>query len=173
MKELEIRDARLADAEPLAEIQVAAWQKAYADILPPSILEPFTVEHRRQRWEAILDEPEGPATTMVGVRDGEPIGFVSYGPSRDEDLPESGEIWALYARPRVWKTGVGRDLTAVALERLRADGFDSACLWVLRDNAIGRRFYETAGFRLDGATKVELHDGDEMPMVRYVRALDE
>jgi L-amino acid N-acyltransferase YncA len=47
----------------------------------------------------------------------------------------------------------GRALFARAVADLRARGFEAATLWVLRDNQRARRFYEAAGWRLDGSPK--------------------
>jgi ribosomal protein S18 acetylase RimI-like enzyme len=81
------------------------------------------------------------------------VGFASHGPSRDE--PGIGELFTIYVRPAAWGTGVGRTLMRETLERLRSHGFDEAVLWVLEDNPRTRRFYELAGWRLDGESKEE------------------
>jgi hypothetical protein len=38
---------------------------------------------------------------------------------------------------------------AVALDHFENAGYESACLWVMRDNTRAMRFYETAGWVLD------------------------
>jgi RimJ/RimL family protein N-acetyltransferase len=69
--------------------------------------------------------------------------------------------------PSVWGTGVGRELMAVAVDRLREAGFRSATLWVLRDNERARRFYERAGWSPDGAEKDDVVAGATVTEVRY------
>jgi len=40
-----------------------------------------------------------------------PLGFVCYGPSRDNDAPEAcAEIYGLYVHPDAWSTGKGQQL---------------------------------------------------------------
>jgi hypothetical protein len=44
-------------------------------------------------------------------------------------------------------------------------------LWVLRDNARARRFYERSGFRADGVEEPYEVAGVAVPEVRYAREL--
>ncbi len=67
--------------------------------------------------------------------------------------------------------GIGRALLAHAVNDLRARRFTRATLWVLGTNARARRFYEAAGWRADGATKVETRDGAALREVRYAMDL--
>jgi len=91
-----------------------------------------------------------------------------FGPAEDESLaPETGEIYGIYLLPEAIGTGVGRDLFALATERLRAAGFARAILWVLETNERARRFYEAAGWRWDGARSEYNFDCAERPIVRY------
>jgi hypothetical protein len=54
---------------------------------------------------------------------------------------------------------------------LRADGFEEAVLWVLDDNPRARRFYELAGWRLNGAVKEDTFLDTPVREVRYRIAL--
>jgi ribosomal protein S18 acetylase RimI-like enzyme len=53
------------------------------------------------------------------------------------------------------------------LARLRSHGFEEAVLWVLEDNPRTRRFYEQAGWRLDGGSKEETWLDLDVREVRY------
>jgi GNAT superfamily N-acetyltransferase len=64
-------------------------------------------------------------------------------------------------------TGVGRALMARAVDELRAMGFTEAMLWVLATNPRARRFYEVAGWHLDGGTKHQSWRNAEFDEVRY------
>jgi ribosomal protein S18 acetylase RimI-like enzyme len=87
---------------------------------------------------------------------GEPvIGFVTFGPSRDEDTVGMGEIYALYVDPGRYEAGVGRMLMAHARRRLKEQGFGAAVLWVLLGNERAASFYEREGWVADGATREE------------------
>jgi GNAT superfamily N-acetyltransferase len=90
---------------------------------------------------------------------------------RDGAAPETGELAAIYAEPRVWSQGVGHALHEVALQRLRDLGVSSATLWVLNTNERARRFYERHRWELGGADKTVVKDGVPLPATQYRRGL--
>jgi len=81
---------------------------------------------------------------------------------------EVGELYALYLLPAWWSAGVGRALMTSVLDTLRSNRYRQVVLWVLADNARARRFYERAGFTLDGGTNVLTGLGGVLE-VRYTR----
>jgi GNAT superfamily N-acetyltransferase len=120
------------------------------------------------RWRARLRHPPRGWVTFVAVRDKDVVGFAAVGPSRD--LPERGELYAIYVEPTEWSGGTGRALIAEA-ERELASRYDEATLWVLEDNPRARRFYERAGWQPDGARKAFDRWGVAAPEVRYRKRL--
>lgn len=166
-----ITSATAGHAQDIARVQVRSWQVAYADILDPVYLAGLTVAERETRWLRILAASD--SRTLVAHTEAGVVGFVSLGPWREApDQPDQGEIWALYALPEVWNTGVGRALLAAALEDLAREGRRQVFLWVLRDNTRARRFYQQGGFRLmaDSTKSFELGGRlvDEVCMERQV-----
>jgi len=162
-----IRAAVVADARAIADIHVRCWQHAYRGLLPADHLDALSSEQRAGRWRALLGSG---APTWVYTRDGAIAGFVSAGPARGE--PEGvGEVYAIYLEPAMIGLGLGRALMTHAVGQLRASGFEQAILWVLESNALGRRFYEAAGWRADGAAKDERIGAAEVREVRYRTSL--
>src|SRR5687768_12876098 len=88
------REATLADAGAIAEVQVASWHAAYPGLVPGATLTAFTVDVRRARWEKNLAELDRRRRTTVIERDGRVGAFATIGASRDE--PGVGEVWSLY-----------------------------------------------------------------------------
>lgn len=178
---LKVRPAALADAERVVRVHVRTWQRAYAGIVPDSVLAALDdqIEQRirrtRHRWSA----PEGSAfSTLVATDADGLIGFATFGPYRLDGGPDGqvdpavGEVLAIYVDPDHQGRGAGRALMDAAVARLRDTGVDQVRLWVLEDNAPSRRFYERYGFAADGARhffRVEQPDGEpvDLPEVRY------
>jgi ribosomal protein S18 acetylase RimI-like enzyme len=165
-----VRIATPDDARAIAEIHVASWQEGYRGQLPDSYLKSLSADARETRWAQSLRDG---ASVLLVEHAGKPLGFVSYGPSRDDDAPETGgEIYGLYVHPHAWSTGKGQQLHDGALAALGASGSTVVTLWVLTSNDRAQRFYSRHGWQLDGATKTVELDGVTLSEVRYKRALD-
>lgn len=168
-----IRAAAEADIPAIARVQVASWRAAYRDILPETLLDNLSETERAGLFRSRLMHPQAEDRPLwVMERLGEILGFVACGPCLDHGLDPAAtaEVYALYFSPSAWGNGFGRALLAHALGDLREQGFAEAILWVLERNARARRFYESAGWRADGALRTEWQGGIALREVRYRRA---
>ena len=165
-----LRRASGADAAAVAAMHVRSWQVAYRGIVADPFLDGLDVGARAVRYTFDGTGPRDPET-WIAVDGDDVVGMVSVSPSRDEDLPGLGEVQALYVAPGRWRSGAGSALMARAERLLAGAGFTEALLWVLEDNARGRRFYETAGWDADGGTKTVDIGGRELVEVRYRKRL--
>lgn len=163
MTELTVRRAESGEELAIAKVHVGTWQVAYRGIVPDDVLDAMDVQRRAAIVAEMnmLARPDEP--TWVAERDGI-VGFAGAGPSRDED--GAGELYAIYVDPSEWGRGAGEALMDEAASFLR-DRFPDATLWVLRDNARARRFYEKHGWTFDGTTKDEERPGFVLHEVRY------
>jgi ribosomal protein S18 acetylase RimI-like enzyme len=162
-----VRVASPDDAEGVARVHERAWRVGYAHVFDAEKLAARRVDV--DRWRSMLEESMQRRTTFVADRGGRIIGFAAVGPSREEAAV--GELYALYVDPEAWGEGAGRALIETAEERLAADGFREATLWVLEDNPRARRFYEAASWLVDGARKLDEHLETLVPEVRYRKVL--
>ena len=163
---MNIRPATGNDALAIESLRVRAWRAAYRHIFPPAELDAMPVDERR--WRPRLESPPAGWTTLVAERDGTVVGFASVGPSRDE--LGLGELYAIYVDPEQWSSGAGRALIEAA-ESALASEYQDATLWVLDDNPRACRFYERAGWAVDGATKAEERWGVRALELRYRKRL--
>lgn len=163
-----VRVATPADAAAIARIQVEAWRAAYAGIIPSRQLAAMSATERAGWHSRRIVEQPPPSVDLVADRDATVVGWAGAGPVRDDDLDPSGtgEIYAIYADPTAWSTGVGAALMTAALDHLGRAGFAAVTLWVLERNDRARAFYERWGFRTDGGRQV-LDRGAEVVEVRY------
>ena len=83
-----------------------------------------------------------------------------------------GEIASFYTLPSERGRGYGGLLFEEALRRLRAEGYENAFVFVLRENEKARRFYAAHGFAWDG-TSADIPFPNSPPChdLRYVKAL--
>jgi GNAT superfamily N-acetyltransferase len=164
-----VRPARPDDAGTIAEIQLISLFEAFAGHVPVGAFDRRDLPVRREWWVGEIAARTPRSGVLVAEADGEVGGFVRIGPTRDGDGdPEAtGEVMAIFvARDRLGR-GVGRALLGAAETALREAGFAQATLWIAVGNERARRFYEAAGWRLDGAEKLEPVANFQAPCVRY------
>jgi GNAT superfamily N-acetyltransferase len=170
-----IRPATMADSRGIAGVHVRSWREAYAGIMPDPVLAGLDPDARtRGHASRIATAPENGWTTEVAVTGDEVVGFVQCGPYRlDRRTVEPGvaEVFAIYVDPTVLGTGVGAALMSTALRWVAGRGYAEVRLWVLRDNARARAFYDRRGFAPDGHTHVYGIGGVDLPEVRYARTV--
>lgn len=166
---LSIRAATPGDGDTIGAVHVAAWRWAYRGLLPDAFLDGLVEPAWQERWRATLSRGGAARRTWLVEVDGAACGFCHTGPARDADsAPGWGEVYAIYLAEPAAGRGIGRALMSHALDELRAQGMRVVTLWVLRDNLRARHFYEAAGFRLDGAEKVDTdQQGNRYDEVRY------
>ena len=177
-----VRPTTPDDAHDVALVHVRSWQAAYAGIVPAEILDALDIDARAERLRPQLPT-DPPAHHQVALDSDtqQILGFVRVGAYRTEPdaaatEPGVGEVYAIYLHPDHWGSGVGRALLSTALAELRAAGYIEARLWVFAANDRARRFYERAGFAVDGGAEtfaMTLPGGGtvEISELRYARGL--
>ena len=175
MPDASVRPATLADAHAIGLVHVRSWQSAYRGKMPQDHLDGLDPSRRAEQWQRIMEETEpSRGGVLVAEAEGGGItGFASFGPSRDSDTDPrvTGEVFAIYADPAAWDTGIGRTLMATTVAGLVRLGYANAILWVLDTNDRARRFYALAGWEQDGANKTDGSRGFDITEVRYRRTL--
>ena len=165
-----VRPATIDEASGIARVHARSWQAAYRGIVADAFLEGLSDEEWVERWRTIFTEPSTGARTLVSVEGDAVTGFARIGPARDPDPPGPGwdEVYAIYLDPAYWGRGVGSALMIGLLDTV-AEGVPGVSLWVFRDNARARAFYERHGFEVDGLAQEITIDGRSLAEVRYRR----
>ncbi|MGI5412425.1 N-acetyltransferase family protein [Streptomyces chartreusis] len=160
------------DCDRVAEIRIGGWRSAYRGLIPQSYLDALDVARDAERRRGHFSQGDTSVVDLVAERDGEIVGWACHGPYRDgEARTEDVELYAIYVDPGRYGAGIGHALLQESVRRCTAAGHPRMLLWVLKDNARARRFYERAGFRADGAEEPFEVEGVEVPEVRYAREL--
>jgi len=165
-----VRRAVPEDADAIAALHIRSWQVAYRGQLPDQYLDKLgeQLTQRSEFWRAHISTPPT-SKNEIWVVGTEPRvdAFAAIGPARDADPNVAGELYAIYVTPDRWGQGLGRTLFTHATGRLKSFGYSTAILWVLASNARARRFYEIAGWSLDGGSKLESRPGFELRELSY------
>lgn len=167
---VEVRAAVRDDAERIADVNVAAWRAGYSHLLPDDLLYADEFDDiRRTNWTRWRFAPGQRVAVAVRGPDERVVGFGTYGPERQRAHSPGGrgELWAFYFHPLTWGSGAADALFEHVELRLHTEGFESAVLWVLRDNPRARAFYERHGWKPTGEeTDVTIRD-ITLPEVEY------
>lgn len=165
-----LRPAEPADAMNVARVHVRSWQVAYRKLIPDDYLDRLRPEDRAKRYDFGNLDPKKPMT-IVATEAGAICGFATVAPARDPDVPDHGELCALYVDPDWWGRGIGATLVSAARARLAAQGFRDAVLWTLKGNARAERFYLKDGWVPEGLQRTNSVWDVVIDEVRYRRAL--
>ncbi|MCX5600450.1 GNAT family N-acetyltransferase [Streptomyces phaeochromogenes] len=169
---LHVREMALADCPRVAEIRVRGWQTAYQGMMPQAYLDGLDPAEDVERLRARFEGAGVGVESLVAEWDGDVVGWACYGPYREGQVRTAdAELYAIYVAPDRLAHGVGRALLRESVSRCTAAGHGRMLLWVLRENANARRFYEKAGFAPDGAEEPFEVESVEVPEVRYARVL--
>ncbi|WP_191499251.1 GNAT family N-acetyltransferase [Mycobacterium simulans] len=163
-----VRWAVPEDALDVARVHVRSWQSAYRGLIAQDYLDSLNPEIWARRYTFGRRGIHIPST-MVAVDGAAICGLATTGLSRDEDLPNFGELMALYVDPGYMHSGVGRLLITAARKQL-GRVVVKASLWVLDRNVRARRFYERDGWWFDGTRRTATYGSVPLEEVRYRRA---
>ena len=143
MKNVNIRDAKISEAEKIAALHAASWMSAYRGLLSDEFLDNDLEGERKKHWLKKMPSLTEKEFVLVAEVNGELIGFVAV-----LDKPEAGFdalVDNLHVRPDLKGQGIGGQLlNAVAVQLLRTKR-KSFYLFVLKGNTFAENFYLAKG----------------------------
>ena len=166
MTDVVIRAMEIADTEAIGRVHVRAWQATYSNVMPATFLAAMDPAARAEQWEITIARRLPLHAQLVAVVDGVPVGFAAVGLA-NHDRQRRGEVYAINVDPDWIGRGVGQPLFARATATLTDMGFKELVLWVVRENARARRFYERNGWTFDGAEQEADFGGSTVVELRY------
>lgn len=159
-----IRQPTSGEASAIADLHVATWKEAYADLLPEDYFSEEYVAGRHRMWQHVLTHPRDDMLVRVAEVEGEIVGFAWAGPGEGvngEEAPRERLLYAIYVLAAHYGTGIGQAL----LDESLWEG--PAMLWVAKENPRATAFYLRNGFRFDGVEQLDPH----APLITDARML--
>jgi lincosamide nucleotidyltransferase A/C/D/E len=161
-----VREATVADVPAVCTIRQRSWRAAYAGLMPQPLIDSIDLGTMWSSWCASVERPPTAATRLfVAGPPGEAHSYAWVRPA--DDSRDVGEIGAIYSDPTVWGTRAGWTVFCAAVDHLRSQGFTELRLWMLKGNERAGRFYERAGWRLDGEEQTVTTTAGSYVEVRY------
>lgn len=150
---LVVRRARPGDSQSIARVHVKAWQVGYKGILDDGYLDGLSTSERTAQWSRALAEIDPERFLVVAEVDRTIVGFAGGGLALPADEDRTFELYVLYVDPSHWRQGAGRALLGAFVDWAAEKRASGAVLWVAKDNARARAFYEHRGWSWDGAVE--------------------
>ncbi len=142
---MSVRLATPDDADAIERVRTDTWRATYRGHMPDAVLDALDYDGSQRREQMSRARPEYFA--LVAEHDGSVVGFCYGGPSRVSDGAHAGEIYAIYVLPEHQGHGHGSEMLRIGARELVARGWGGMLIWVLRENARSRLFYERMGGR--------------------------
>ena len=166
-------------------IHALGWRDAYEDAVPADFM---AREITDDRWVEVFrrNHEEDLCHGLLLYSGDIPVSCINFGPARVTNYNPGnictfdnaayqgwGEITSFYTHPDHRGHGYGGLLMEEALRRLKAEGYQDAFVFVLRENEKARRFYAAHGFAWDGTHADIPFPPDTICVdLRYTRHLD-
>jgi GNAT superfamily N-acetyltransferase len=138
-----VRAATLDDAAAIAHVNVSSWRSSFGGMLPDEFLASLSEANYAERWKRVI--VEGRSKVYVAEDETGVVGFASGGRERAGEQGYKGELYAIYVVDAAKRRGFGRELVRAMVGGLRELTLGDMIVWVLRDNAPARAFYERLG----------------------------
>ena len=139
---IRFRPAHSGDADRVAALHAASWQRHYRGAYSAAYLDGDVLPERREFWSARLADPAGSITVLA--EDGDLAGFVHV--VLDEDVEWGSLVDNLHVALPRQRTGLGTALLAHAARGiLERAATPATYLWVLEQNTAAREFYRSRG----------------------------
>lgn len=167
---MDVRTAKVSDADGIAEIQVSGWRACYPGIMPASYLDLLSVPEQSRRWaNTIRRTPEtGDVVRLAADGVGHVVGF-TYLCIRTPSKPSLlGELRAIYVIPSALRRGIGSALLRDSYSIFRSRRLSAAFLWVARKNHDARRFYEQSKWKRSGGERSNSRLGFLLDEIEYL-----
>ena len=188
-----MEDLRLVDAceeeqfQAMSLIHALGWRDTYVGYVPDDYM---AREITDDRWVKVFRENFETQNGVKGLllyRGDTPVACLNYCRARTDNFntegeddwiflnapyADWGEIASFYTHPDERGKGYGSLLMEEALRRLKADGYQNAFVFVLRENEKARRFYARHGFAWDGTyTEIPFPPDTVCVDLRYCKKL--
>ena len=162
---MEIRIANnQADAESASKIHALGWKSGYRGIFSDKLLDSIPLHF----WTEHFNRTHETRQLALCRVDGEDIGAVTYGLSRDYPDKNAGEIWSFYFLEKTWGKGYAVPFMHFIVEQLQSKDCAVLYLWTLNDNIRAQRFYEKCYFRRTGNEKACTFQGETKMQIEFI-----
>lgn len=162
MENIIIRKAKLEEAETIIDINIEVWNTTYKGLIPQEIIDMLQIKSPA-RIEKNQKDIKEKGNVFVAEVNGKIVGYSSYGKTRDENFPDTGEIYTGYILDDYQRLSLGRRLAVACMEEMVKDGFKTMITKCLVGNPTNE-FHKSLGGEFIGQSSFDpkgIHAGME------------
>ncbi len=138
-----------SDVQGKGYVRWKSWMETYTGLIDQSFLDTRQTLENCIRM-ARMEKERNISTSILAKDNDKVVGFISFGENR-EDMPNTGEVYALYVLNEYQNKKIGYKLMMEAIQSLSQ--YKQIVLWVLKGNDKAISFYEKVGFVFNGEEK--------------------
>ena len=139
-----IRKRKKEDTKSIANIVTVSWKETYKGIVPDYFFKELE-NNEEQRAKNAYDSFDITNNNQLVLEvEDKVVGFVSYGPAKENDFENCGEIIALYIIKQYKGKGFGKKLVDNAKKELKKLGYNKMIIACLKGNP-SNEFYKHIG----------------------------
>jgi ribosomal protein S18 acetylase RimI-like enzyme len=163
---VQIRFARLEDAQAIAELHTESWRYAYRGALSDEYLSGDIIADRLKLWQHRLSEPLDNQHVLVVYDDSTIVGFACAFIEDDETY--GSLLDNIHVKPSFHKRGLGKKLlNSIANQCFQVAPSLGFYLWVLQNNTNAQDFYLAQGASNLGTDVWDAPGGTIVPRFRF------
>ena len=163
---VQIRFARLEDAQAIAELHAESWRYAYRGALSDEYLSVDIIADRLKLWQHRLSEPLDNQHVLVVYDDSTIVGFACAFIEDDETY--GSLLDNIHVKPSFHKRGLGKKLlNSIANQCFQVAPSLGFYLWVLQNNTNAQDFYLAQGASNLGTDVWDAPGGTIVPRFRF------
>ena len=139
-----IRKANIEEAENIIDINIEVWNTTYKNLIPQDIINKLQIkdDNRIEKQKKSIKEKNN---IYVSEVNGKIVGFSTFGPTRDENYKNAGEIYAEYILDEYQGIGLGRRLAVACMKELFNNGYTTLITKCLDGNPSNEFHKELGG----------------------------
>lgn len=151
---MNIRKARLKDAEGIAKVHVDSWRTTYRGIISDDYLNSLSYQQRTELWKDNIGK-KGNYVLVAENTEGEIIGFTDAWKRDNNDEENSIDLTSIYLLDAYQGMGIGKQLLKTLFEHFNQEGYNKVFVEVLEKNKT-RFFYEYYGASLIKTVQIKI-----------------
>ena len=162
---IEIKKPDIQNAGEIIKVNKDTWKTSYRGIVSDDYLDSLNSLDEK-RIERCMRQIQDNNPYLIALVNGEIVGMLLYGKSRDDKYKKSGEINAIYVLKEYQGNGIGKKLLLEAVKYLVNENYNSMIIGCL-EGSTSNDFYIKMGGKIDYKTECTIGEKNYIENIYY------